>query len=182
VPGLKTWHPSYVSSYRSYESARTTLVRRITTALRKKPDAAYSPLSAWGTAVVRGRIPSTWPAPSTEVGTGVLGPESSARATQEYQISYYPMFVSQKPRRTYLFKSALSRSGLTPTRFRIIFAINSSRKTTISCPMNLIRHGFDPNTACAILFPRRCVKVEGMGRRGRRSDDHGSLGPGTNRK
>ena len=133
------------------------------------------------------RIPKTWPARPLEAGIDGPDPESSERATQGY-VSVMPpptlkmMSEEIDTRRTYLFKSALSRSGLTPTKFRTTFAIKSSRKTTISCPMNFIRHGFEPNTAWAILFERRWVKVEGIGRRGRRSDDHGSLGPGTNRK
>jgi hypothetical protein len=72
---------------------------------------------------------------------------------------------------------------LTPIKFLIIFPIRSSLYTTISWPMNLILHGFVPNTAVFGSLPsRRFVKKEGSGLRGRTSEDQGSLGPGMKRK
>lgn len=125
---------------------------RISTAPRK--GALYSPLLALDKAEVNDRIPKMWPAQSREGGKDDPGPESSERATRAGQLRI-ALSTIHEAGLTYLFKSAPSRSGLTPTKFRIIFAIKSSRNTTISCPINFIRHGFEPNTAWAILFERR---------------------------
>ena len=82
---------------------------------------------------------------------------------------------------TYRFISAPS-SFFTPTRFRIIRPIKSSRQITTSIPKYRIRHGSLTKWTRGNLAFMRAAKVLGNGGRGRVDDDQGSNGPGTKMK
>ena len=60
--------------------------------------------------------------------------------------------------------------------------ITSSRKTTISCPKNLSRHGLLARWTLGILDCRRAVKEASSGLRGRTEFTVRSSGPGTKTK
>lgn len=103
--------------------------------------------------------------------TGGLGLELSGRA-----------WVSRvRDVRTYRFMSALS-SFFTPTRFRSIRPIRSSRQMTSSWPKYRSRQGLETNFARGMRWRSRPAKVGGKAGRGSVDDDHGSRGPGTNTK
>jgi len=81
--------------------------------------------------------------------------------------------------RTNLFKSSLLTSGLTPTIFLSILAMESSLNITISWSKNLIRHGFVAKCTLGILALSRETNVESKGLRGRVELTVISRGPGT---
>lgn len=83
---------------------------------------------------------------------------------------------------TYRFKSSSRTSGLTPTRFRSILAIISSRKITSSWSQNLILQGFDPRCTLGILAFNLVVRDDSSGLRGRIELTVMSRGPGTSTK
>ena len=80
------------------------------------------------------------------------------------------------------FKSSLLTSGLTPTTFRNIRAIKSSRNITISWSKNLIRHGFVPKCALGTFVFNLPTRVDNKGLRGNVVFIVISKGPGTNKK
>ena len=80
------------------------------------------------------------------------------------------------------FKSSLLTSGLTPTTFRNIRAIKSSRNITISWSKNLIRHGFVPKCALGTFVFNLPTRVDNKGLRGNVAFMVISKGPGTNKK
>lgn len=84
--------------------------------------------------------------------------------------------------RTYRFKSSFRTSGLTPTKFRSMRDIKSSRNTTISCPKNFIRQGLLARWTLGILDCRRAVNEESRCFRGRTELTVKSRGPGTKTK
>ncbi len=80
------------------------------------------------------------------------------------------------------FRSSFLTSGFTPTRFLNILAIRSSRKMTISCSQNFIRHGFEAKWILGIRDLRRAVKEDRRGLRGSTELTVMSSGPGTRTK
>ena len=83
---------------------------------------------------------------------------------------------------TYRFRSSFRASGLTPTRFRSMRDMTSSRKTTISWPKNFNRHGLLARWTLGILERRRAVNEARSGLRGRTELTVRSEGPGTKTK
>src|SRR6266404_6286459 len=88
----------------------------------------------------------------------------------------------ERERRTYRFRSSFRASGLTPTRLRSMRDMTSSRKTTISCPKNLRRHGLLARCSLGIFDCKRPVNDESSGLRGRIELTDRSKGPGTKTK
>jgi len=93
-----------------------------------------------------------------------------------------PYLACKLAQLTYLFRSSFLASGATPTRFRSIRAIRSSRNMTISWPKNLMRQGLLARWSSGILLRSLEVAAVRSGRLGRMELPARSSGPGTKTK
>jgi hypothetical protein len=89
---------------------------------------------------------------------------------------------ARNKRPTYLLRSSLFTSGLTPTAFLSILAIESSLNMTISWSKNLMRHGFDAKCILGTFALSRFTKEDNRCCRGNVPLTVISRGPGTNTK
>lgn len=85
-------------------------------------------------------------------------------------------------RPTYLLRSSLFTSGLTPTAFLSILDIVSSLNMTISWSKNLMRHGFDAKCILGTFVLSRFTKKDSRYCRGSIPLAVISRGPGTSTK